>query len=159
MLDGPAGAGKTELAQSVARASGAELLRLQCYQGINKEKAIGQYDKSLQELFVLLKTKADGVHDWDQIRRDATRRAFFLAGPLLRASSRRSVVSCSSTRSTRRLRPCCWSFFSLDHLDSEDGDRKSDHHSFRLHDFKSGATAWKSSPPTQFLPHCRAPYG
>lgn len=86
MLEGPAGAGKTELAQSVARASNAELLRLQCYQGINEEKAIGQYDKSLQELFVLLKTKAEGgVHDWDQIRRDVTSRAFFLAGPLLTA--------------------------------------------------------------------------
>ena len=57
MLEGPAGAGKTELAQSVARAAGAELLRLQCYQGINEEKAIGQYDKSLQELFVLMNSK------------------------------------------------------------------------------------------------------
>lgn len=85
MLEGPAGAGKTELAQSVARAAGAELLRLQCYQGINEEKAIGSYDKSLQELFVLLKTKVEGTHDWDQIRKDVTSRAFFLAGPLLMA--------------------------------------------------------------------------
>jgi len=84
MLEGPAGAGKTELAQSVARAAGAELLRLQCYQGIN-EKAIGQFDKSLQELFVLLKTKSEGTYDWERIRRDVTSRAFFLAGPLLTA--------------------------------------------------------------------------
>ena len=85
MLEGPAGAGKTELAQSVARAAGANLLRLQCYQGINEEKAIGQFDKSLQELFVLLKTKAESTHDWGQIRQDVTSRAFFLAGPLLTA--------------------------------------------------------------------------
>jgi MoxR-like ATPase len=85
MLEGPAGAGKTELAQSVARAAGAELLRLQCYQGINEEKAIGQFNKSLQELFVLLKTKSEGAYDWDQIRKDVTSRAFFLAGPLLAA--------------------------------------------------------------------------
>ena len=85
MLEGPAGAGKTELAQSVARAAGANLLRLQCYQGINEEKAIGQFDRSLQELFVLLKTKSEGVYDWDQIQRDVTSRAFFLAGPLLTA--------------------------------------------------------------------------
>ena len=85
MLEGPAGAGKTELAQSVARAASAPLLRLQCYQGINEEKAIGQYDKSLQELFVLLKTKAEGVHDWAEIRREVTGREFFLAGPLLTA--------------------------------------------------------------------------
>ncbi len=88
MLEGPAGAGKTELAQSVARAAGAELLRLQCYQGINEEKAIGQFDKSLQELFVLLKTKSEGTFDWDQIRRDVTSREFFLAGPLLTAIER-----------------------------------------------------------------------
>ena len=94
MLEGPAGAGKTELAQSVARAAGADLLRLQCYQGINEEKAIGQFDKSLQELFVLLKTKAEGVYDWDQIRKDVTSRAFFLAGPLLTAieQDRRCVL-------------------------------------------------------------------
>ncbi len=85
MLEGPAGAGKTELAQSVARAASAPLLRLQCYQGINEEKAIGQYDKSLQELFVLLKTRVRGVHDWAEIRREVTGREFFLAGPLLTA--------------------------------------------------------------------------
>jgi len=85
LLEGPAGAGKTELAQSVARAARAELLRLQCYQGINEEKAIGQFDRSLQELFVLLKTKAEGPCNWEQIRRDVTSRAFFLAGPLLAA--------------------------------------------------------------------------
>lgn len=85
LLEGPAGAGKTELAQSLARAARAQLLRLQCYQGINEEKAIGQFDRSLQELFVLLKTKAEGPCDWEQIRRDVTSRAFFLAGPLLAA--------------------------------------------------------------------------
>jgi MoxR-like ATPase len=82
MLEGPAGAGKTELAQSVARAAGADLLRLQCYQGINEEKAIGQFDKSLQELFVLLKSKTEGTYDWDQIRKDVTSRAFFPGRPL-----------------------------------------------------------------------------
>src|ERR1700747_3105357 len=49
LLEGPAGAGKTELASAVARAYRVPLLRLQCYQGINEEKAIGQYDKNLQE--------------------------------------------------------------------------------------------------------------
>jgi len=88
MLEGPAGAGKTELAQSVARAAGAGLIRLQCYQGINEEKAIGHFDKSLQELFVLLKTKSEGTCDWAQMRQEITSRAFFLAGPLLTAIER-----------------------------------------------------------------------
>ena len=77
LLEGPAGAGKTELAQSVARAARAELLRLQCYQGINEEKAIGQFDKSLQELFVLLKTKAEGPCDCKCSRQAAATRSSF----------------------------------------------------------------------------------
>jgi MoxR-like ATPase len=88
MLEGPAGAGKTELAQSVARAAGADLIRLQCYQGVNEEKAIGHFDKNLQELFVLLKTKSEETCDWAQIRQEITSRAFFLAGPLLTAIER-----------------------------------------------------------------------
>jgi MoxR-like ATPase len=88
MLEGPAGAGKTELAQSVARAASADLVRLQCYQGISEEKAIGHFDKSLQELFVELKTRSKETCDWAQIRQEITSRAFFLAGPLLTAIER-----------------------------------------------------------------------
>src|SRR6266567_975329 len=85
MLEGPAGAGKTQLAQSVAQAYGAPFLRLQCYQGVNEEKAIGQYDKSLQELYVLLMSKSDHTPDWAEIKREVTSRAYFIAGPLLEA--------------------------------------------------------------------------
>jgi MoxR-like ATPase len=58
---------------------------LQCYQGINEEKAIGQYDKSLQELYVLLMSKSDRTPDWADIKREVTSRAYFMAGPLLEA--------------------------------------------------------------------------
>jgi MoxR-like ATPase len=85
MLEGPAGAGKTELAMSVSRAYGVPILRLQCYHGINEEKAIGQYDKSLQELYVLLMSKSDHAPDWAEIKREVTSRAYFMAGPLLEA--------------------------------------------------------------------------
>jgi len=85
MLKGPAGAGKTELATSVSRAYGVPILRLQCYQGMNEEKAIGQYDKSLQELYVLLMSKSDRTPDWADIKRQVTSRAYFMAGPLLEA--------------------------------------------------------------------------
>jgi hypothetical protein len=85
MLEGPAGAGKTQLAQSVARAYGAPFLRLQCYQGVNEEKAIGQYDKSLQELYVLLMSKSSQAPDWEKIEQEITSRTFFMAGPLLEA--------------------------------------------------------------------------
>ena len=94
LLEGPAGAGKTELAASVARAYRVPLLRLQCYQGINEEKAIGQYDKSLQELYVLLMSKSDQTPDWTEIKREVTSRAYFIAGPLLEAieQNRRCVL-------------------------------------------------------------------
>ena len=85
LLEGPPGAGKTQIAQSVAQAYGVPLLRLQCYQGINDEKAIGQYDKSLQELYVLLMSRSSQAPDWAEIKREVTSRAFFIAGPLLEA--------------------------------------------------------------------------
>ena len=85
MLEGPAGAGKTELAASVARAYGMRLIRLQCYQGINEEKAIGQYDRSLQELYVLLMSRSEHTPDWAEIKREVTSRSYFMAGPLLEA--------------------------------------------------------------------------
>ena len=39
LVEGPAGTGKTELAKSVARATGARLIRLQCYEGLDESKA------------------------------------------------------------------------------------------------------------------------
>ena len=85
LLEGPAGAGKTELASSTARTLRVPLLRLQCYQGIDEEKAIGHYDRSLQELYVLLMSKSTQTPDWVQIKREITSRAYFMAGPLLEA--------------------------------------------------------------------------
>jgi len=85
LLEGPAGAGKTDLATSVSRAYRVPLLRLQCYQGINEEKAIGQYDKNLQELYVLLMSKSNQTPDWTEIKHEVTSRAYFIAGPLLEA--------------------------------------------------------------------------
>jgi MoxR-like ATPase len=85
LLEGPAGAGKTELAQSVARARRAPLVRLQCYQGVSEEKAIGQYDRSLQELYVLMMSKSGQTPDWAQIKQEITSRSYFRAGPLLEA--------------------------------------------------------------------------
>lgn len=85
LLEGPAGGGKTELASSTARTLRVPLLRLQCYQGIDEEKAIGQYDRSLQELYVLLMSRSTQTPDWAQIKHEITSRAYFMAGPLLEA--------------------------------------------------------------------------
>ena len=52
LLEGPAGSGKTELSYAVARAASTQVERLQCYEGITEDKAIGKFDESLQRLYV-----------------------------------------------------------------------------------------------------------
>jgi MoxR-like ATPase len=52
LLEGPAGSGKTELSYAVARAASTQVERLQCYEGISEDKAIGKFDESLQRLYV-----------------------------------------------------------------------------------------------------------
>jgi MoxR-like ATPase len=84
LLEGPAGSGKTQLAYAVAQAAGTVVERLQCYEGINEEKAIGKFDEPLQRLCVELKAESSGI-EWASVRRELHGRDFFTAGPLLRA--------------------------------------------------------------------------
>jgi MoxR-like ATPase len=84
LLEGPAGSGKTQLAYAVAAAADTRVERLQCYEGINEEKAIGQFDESLQRLFVQHQTQSQAV-DWDELTSALRGRRFFNAGPLLLA--------------------------------------------------------------------------
>jgi len=61
LIEGPAGVGKTELAKVVARALGRELIRLQCYEGIDEAKAIYEWEYAKQLLYTqMLKEK---IHD------------------------------------------------------------------------------------------------
>ena len=84
LLEGPAGSGKTQLAYAVAEAARTKVERLQCYEGINEEKAIGKFDEPLQRLCVELKAKSVSV-DWESLRTELHSQKFFSAGPLLRA--------------------------------------------------------------------------
>ncbi len=84
LLEGPAGSGKTQLAYAVADAADTTVERLQCYEGINEEKAIGKFDEPLQRLCVELKAKSVSV-DWESLRTELHSQQFFGAGPLLRA--------------------------------------------------------------------------
>jgi MoxR-like ATPase len=51
LVEGPAGVGKTELAKVLARAASAELIRLQCYEGLDEAKALYEWEYPKQLLY------------------------------------------------------------------------------------------------------------
>ncbi|HTV56268.1 MAG TPA: MoxR family ATPase [Terriglobia bacterium] len=88
LVEGPPGCGKTELAYAVAEAAGTTVERLQCYEGITEEKAIGRFDEGLQRLF--LETQGDHLRqDWEAIRNRLHSLDFFAEGPILRGLLRK----------------------------------------------------------------------
>lgn len=54
LAEGPAGVGKTELAKAIAAAAGRELIRLQCYEGLDESKALYEWEYSKQLLYTQL---------------------------------------------------------------------------------------------------------
>jgi MoxR-like ATPase len=84
LVEGPPGCGKTELAYAVATAAETVVERLQCYEGITEEKAIGKFDEGLQRLFLEIR-KEHLQEDWNAIRRRLHSLDFFAEGPLMRA--------------------------------------------------------------------------
>ena len=90
LLEGPAGAGKTELANSVAKAGQMSFIRLQCYEGITDKNAIGEYNRALQELYVLLKSKS-GTPDWLEIQKEIISRTFCVRPTAGRHRSRQAL--------------------------------------------------------------------
>ncbi len=81
LVEGPAGTGKTELAKSVAAITGAHLIRLQCYEGLDESKALYEWNYKKQ----LLRIQAEGDGAWSEIEDDLFSEEFLLTRPLLEA--------------------------------------------------------------------------
>lgn len=97
LVEGPAGVGKTELAKVVAKATGRDLIRLQCYEGLDEAKALYEWEYSKQLLYTqILKEKFSETMAGARTIREAAERIgnedsiffsdkFIVPRPLLRA--------------------------------------------------------------------------
>ena len=82
-LEGEAGVGKTEVAKVLARMSGSELIRLQCYEGLDVGQALYEWDYARQMMAIrLLEASGKGS---DATPEDIMSREYLIARPLLQA--------------------------------------------------------------------------
>jgi MoxR-like ATPase len=82
LVEGPAGVGKTELAKAVAAATGAGLVRLQCYEGLDEARALYEWNYKKQLLRI---QAAPAEQAWEQTHDDIFTEEFLLTRPLLTA--------------------------------------------------------------------------
>ncbi|MFI0356438.1 AAA family ATPase [Actinomadura sp. 9N407] len=85
LVEGPAGVGKTELAKAVATATGSELIRLQCYEGLDEARALYEFNYKKQ-LLAIQAAREDRA--WEQTHDDIFSEEFLLERPLLAAIRR-----------------------------------------------------------------------
>jgi MoxR-like ATPase len=82
-LEGEAGVGKTEVAKVLAAIAGEDLIRLQCYEGLDVGHALYEWDYALQMMEIrLLEARGEGAR---ATARDIMSRDFLIARPLLQA--------------------------------------------------------------------------
>ena len=94
LVEGPAGVGKTELAKALAASTGARLVRLQCYEGVDEARALYEWNHAKQILRIqagsgsTAGSDGGGSTDWDQTKMDVFSEEFLLSRPLLTAIRR-----------------------------------------------------------------------
>ena len=81
LLEGPAGVGKTELARAYAAATGRELIRLQCYEGLDERHALYEWNYQMQLLYL----ESQKQQTWQESKKDLFSDEFLLHRPLLKA--------------------------------------------------------------------------
>jgi len=87
LVEGPAGVGKTELAKALARSTGRELVRLQCYEGLDEAKALYEwnYRKQLLQIQAAASTRPDAAETASIEMGEIFTKEFLLERPLMRA--------------------------------------------------------------------------
>jgi MoxR-like ATPase len=105
-LEGEAGVGKTEIAKVVAEGLGRELIRLQCYEGLDVNSAVYEWNYAAQMIEIRL-AEASGELNRERLGQDIFAEKFLIKRALLQALDRRRERPrfCSSTRSTAPTKP------------------------------------------------------
>jgi MoxR-like ATPase len=83
LAEGPAGAGKTELGKVLAQMLDTELIRLQCYEGLDEARAL--YEWNYQKQLLRIQTERGETRGWEDVSGHIFSRDFLLERPLLRA--------------------------------------------------------------------------
>ena len=92
LIEGPAGAGKTEIGKVLAETLHAELIRLQCYEGLDEAKAL--YEWNYQKQLLRIQADRDQGLSGEEVTQHVFSREYLLERPLLRAitTPRRAVL-------------------------------------------------------------------
>ena len=85
LIEGPAGVGKTEVAKVLAELLQTELVRLQCYEGLDEARAL--YEWNYQKQLLRIQTDATQDQGWDEVASHIFSHEYLLERPLLHAIS------------------------------------------------------------------------
>jgi len=85
LLEGPPGAGKTQIAKVLSAALEMPLIRLQCYEGIDEAKALYQWNEPLQRMALEFVRQTGRKETWPELKGQIYSPNFLIAGPILQA--------------------------------------------------------------------------